>query len=47
MRRFDEQLAELNNMMLEMAALVEKTISMASQAMIEQNNKPINNKNVN
>jgi len=37
MRRFDEQLAELNNMMLEMAALVEKTITMASQALIEQN----------
>jgi len=36
MRRFDEQLAELNNMMLEMAALVEKTITMASQALIEQ-----------
>jgi len=36
MRRFDEQLAELNNIMLEMAALVEKTISMASQALIEQ-----------
>ena len=33
MRRFDEQLAELNNKMLEMAALVEKTISMASQAL--------------
>ena len=36
MRRFDEQLAQLNNMMLEMAALVEKTITMASQALIEQ-----------
>ena len=36
MRRFDEQLAELNNMMLEMAALVEKTISMVSQALTTQ-----------
>ena len=36
MRRFDEQLAELNNMMLEMAALVEKTITMASQALTTQ-----------
>jgi len=36
MRRFDEQLAELNNKMLEMAALVEKTISMASQALTTQ-----------
>jgi len=36
MRRFDQQLAELNNKMLEMAALVEKTITLASQALIEQ-----------
>jgi len=36
MRRFDEQLSELNNMMLEMAALVEKTITMASQALTTQ-----------
>jgi len=36
MRRFDRQLEELNNMMLEMAALVEKTITLASQALIEQ-----------
>jgi len=36
MRRFDEQLTELNDMMLEMGALVEKTITMASQALIEQ-----------
>ena len=36
MRRFDEQLAELNNMMLEMAALVEKTITMASLALTTQ-----------
>jgi len=35
-RRFDEQLTMLNNMLLEMGALVEKTISMASQALIEQ-----------
>jgi len=43
MRRFDEQLAELNNMMLEMAALVEKTITMASQALIEQDTKRAKN----
>jgi len=36
MRRFDEQLAELNNMMLEMAALIEKIITMASQALTAQ-----------
>lgn len=36
MRRFDEQLAELNNMMLEMGALVEKNIAMASQALTTQ-----------
>jgi len=36
MRRFDEQLTELNDMLLEMAALVEKTITMASKALIEQ-----------
>jgi phosphate transport system protein len=37
MRRFEEQLAELNDKMLEMGALVEKTIILASQALIEQN----------
>ena len=36
MRRFDQQLSELNDKMLEMAALVEKSITMASQALIEQ-----------
>ena len=36
MRRFDKQLAELNDMLLEMGALVEKTITLASQALIEQ-----------
>jgi len=36
MRRFDEQLAELNNMMLEMAALIEKLITMASKALTTQ-----------
>jgi len=36
MRRFDEQLNELNNKLLEMGTLVEKTISVASQALIEQ-----------
>jgi len=36
MRRFDEQLMELNNRLLEMGALVEKTITLASKALIEQ-----------
>ncbi|MCL2527824.1 MAG: phosphate signaling complex protein PhoU [Defluviitaleaceae bacterium] len=36
MRRFDEQLTQLNDMLLEMGALVEKTITMASQALIAQ-----------
>jgi len=36
MRRFDEQLTELNDMLLEMGALVEKTITMAAKALIEQ-----------
>jgi phosphate transport system protein len=36
MRRFDEQLTELKDMMLEMASLVEKTITMTSQALIKQ-----------
>jgi len=37
MRRFDEQLIELNDSLLEMGALIEKTISLTSQALIEQN----------
>jgi len=37
MRRFDKQLAELNDSLLEMGALVEKSITLASQALIEQN----------
>jgi len=36
MRRFDEQLTNLNNMLTEMGALVEKTIAFTSQALIEQ-----------
>jgi len=36
MRRFDEQLAELNDRLLEMGALVEKAITLSSQALIEQ-----------
>jgi len=36
MRRFDMQLTELNDRLLEMGALVEKTITLASQALIEQ-----------
>lgn len=37
MRRFDKQLQELNNMMLEMGALVEKSITMAAEALTTQN----------
>jgi len=36
MRRFDKQLDELNNKLLEMGALVEKTIELVSQALKEQ-----------
>ena len=36
MRRFDEQLAALNDMLLEMGAMVEKTITVATQALKEQ-----------
>ncbi|MCL1843631.1 MAG: phosphate signaling complex protein PhoU [Defluviitaleaceae bacterium] len=36
MRRFDEQLTELNDKLLDMGALVERLITMASQALIEQ-----------
>ena len=36
MRRFDEQLMELNDRLLEMGALVEKTITLASKALIER-----------
>ena len=36
MRRFDEQLAELNDRLLDMGALVERVITMASQAIIKQ-----------
>lgn len=36
MRRFDEQLIELNDSLLEMGALIEKTITLASQALIGQ-----------
>jgi len=39
MRRFDEQLTELNDKLLEMGALVEKAITMASQALIEKDTK--------
>jgi len=37
MRRFDEQLMELNDKLLEMGALIEKAITLTSQALIEQN----------
>ena len=37
MRRFDEQLSELNDKLLEMGALVERAITMTAQALIEQN----------
>jgi len=43
MRRFDRQLSELNDKMLEMAAMVEKSIALASQALIEQNIELANN----
>ena len=36
MRRFDRQLLELNNSLLEMGALVENSISMASKALVNQ-----------
>jgi len=36
MRRFDKQLIKLNDMLLEMGALVEQSIFIASQALIEQ-----------
>jgi len=36
MRRFDKQLAELNDRLLEMGALIEKTITLTSQALKEQ-----------
>ena len=36
MRRFDEQLIELNDKLLEMGALVEKSIMITSKALIEQ-----------
>ncbi|MCL2409644.1 MAG: phosphate signaling complex protein PhoU [Oscillospiraceae bacterium] len=36
MRRFDEQLAILNDMLLEMGAMVEKTITVATQALQTQ-----------
>jgi len=35
MRRFDKQMTELNDMLLEMAAVVEKSITLTSQALIE------------
>jgi len=35
--RFDTQLIELNNMLIEMGALVEKAITLATQALREQN----------
>lgn len=35
--RFEEQLTKLNDMMIEMGALIEKTIMMATQALKEQN----------
>jgi len=35
MRRFDQQLAELNDKLLEMGALIEKAITLASQALKE------------
>jgi len=34
--RFDEQLAKLNDMMIEMGALIEKTITLATEALKEQ-----------
>ena len=34
--RFDEQLAKLNDMMVEMGALIEKTITLATEALKEQ-----------
>ena len=37
MRRFDEQLSELNDKLLEMGALVERAITITAQALIEQN----------
>ena len=36
MRKFDEQLIELNDSLLEMGAMIEKTITLTSQALIEQ-----------
>jgi len=36
MRRFDEQLVELNDSLLEMGAMIEKTITLTSRALIEQ-----------
>ena len=36
MRRFDEQLTELNDKLLEMGALIEETITLTSKALIEQ-----------
>ncbi|MCL2216140.1 MAG: phosphate signaling complex protein PhoU [Defluviitaleaceae bacterium] len=36
MRRFDIQLAELNDMLIEMGAMIEKAITQASQALKEQ-----------
>ncbi|MDR2957403.1 MAG: phosphate signaling complex protein PhoU, partial [Coriobacteriales bacterium] len=37
--RFDEQLAQLNNMLIEMGALIERAIMQAVQALIEQDNE--------
>jgi len=34
--RFDEQLAQLNNMLIEMGALIERAIRMSTKALIEQ-----------
>jgi len=39
MRRFDEQLAELDNKLMEMGTLIEIAINLASQAIIEQDIK--------
>jgi len=36
MRRFDEQLQDLNDKMLEMGALVEKSITLVNQALLDQ-----------
>lgn len=36
-RRFDEQLATLNNSLIEMGALIEQAISKATKALLEQN----------